>query len=362
MAGLFDIIQYEVQVSENGHWRVRKRFPRSERERAFTEARRIDLNDALPARVVRDVYDPQSGRSQEITMFISDRAKALASRPAAPPPRGKHGAARGAHKTLHMRINERPAPLAFRATMALGVGLVTALLITSIATWMTAAQPESFASVLARTPTPGTSMTLFVGVMLFSVFVMLRGPLGISRLARAIGTMTGGTLTGHNESTPLEYAPTPLPARIAPVQMSAQDQDEHLLSLTRVMLARFFTEAAPANTAKATEDTLGRRGLALYLAGAASELAAHLEMPSPGNLLAQISPAPLQAATKDMLAEARDLGIADAGLMAAGRSGMQKYLSVTEDRPSMAAALVAWHKAVRAELQMPPVLREAAAS
>ena len=76
---LFEIVQYEVQVFQGGHWHVRARYPRSDRDHAFTEARRIDLNESHPARVVRDVYDPQDGRSQEFTIFMSDRAKAVKS-------------------------------------------------------------------------------------------------------------------------------------------------------------------------------------------------------------------------------------------------------------------------------------------
>jgi len=345
MSGLFDIIQYEVQAFEDGHWQVRARYPRSDRDHAFTEARRLDLNEGLPSRVVRDVYEPQSGRSQEFTIFMSDRMKALKPRRAAPHMKGE----RSAQKSAHARRNERPAPFAFRATMALGVGMVTALLVSAIATWALAPQPESFASVLGRSPASGSPMTLFVAVMLFSVFAMLRGPLGISRLARQLGAHLTGEM-----GRPAEM-PTPVQRRfIAPpptidLPPAPPDQDNHVLSLSRVMLARFFAEAAPSNAAKALEDALGRRGLALCLAGAACELAAHLEMPSPADLMAQITPLTLRDSTAEMIAEARALGAADTALMAAGRTSMRSYVSAADERPSMAAALVAWHKAVRAE-------------
>jgi hypothetical protein len=364
LAALFEIIQYEVQVFQGGHWHVRARFPRSDRDHAFTEARRADLNDMLPARVVRDIYDPQSGRSQEITIFLSDRAKAPGVRGAAAAPQHARPASRAATKSAHARLNEKPAPLVFRATMALGVGLVTALLVTSITTWMMAPQPESFASVIARTPSAGTPMTVFGAVMLLSVFTMLRGPLGITRLARSLAAMLEQADDGPANIAPQPRAKEPSLRTVRTVRpaSAAQDQDTHLLSLARLTLARFFTEAAPANAARAMEDTLGRRGLALYLAGAVSELASHIEMPSPGDLLAQIGPDLLQKATRDVLAEARDLGMADTALMAAGRAGMQKYVNITDERPSMATALVTWHKAMRAEAQMPPVLRDAKAS
>ncbi|MGE3474582.1 MAG: hypothetical protein AB7H70_02115 [Rhodospirillaceae bacterium] len=361
MAALFEIIQYEVQVLQGGNWHVRTRFTRAEREHAFAEARRADLNDMLPARVVRDVYDPQSGHSRETVIFSSERAKTHGTRGAASAaPRAK-SARRAASKSLHAPFNEKPAPLVFRAVMALGVGLLTALLVTSITTWMTAQPPESFASVLARTPSSGSPMTLFVAVMLFSVFTMMRGPLGISRLARSLGAMLerepdapAETVPRVRTKAPPERAGVPMPPKL--------DPDTHLLSLARVTLARFFTEAAPANAAKAVEDALGRRGLALYLAGAVSELASHIEMPSPGDLLAQIASDLLQAAVKDALTELRDLGMADTALLSAGRAGMRKYVTAPDDRPSMATALVTWHKAMRADAQMPPVLREMKAS
>lgn len=339
--GLFDIVQYEVHAFGDGHWHVRTRYPRADRDYAFTEARRLDI-EGLPTRVIRDVYDPQSGRNQEITIFVSERAKTMGTRAATREDTRKHGRAspRGFKTSVARNHNERPAPLAFRATMALGVGLVTALLITAITSWAMAPTPESFASVLARTPAPGAPTTLFVAVVLFSVFTMLRRPLGISRLARV--------LVGSDDTAPSRAVvrPGPVPR---PAPQPQPDQDAHVMTLSRVMLARFFIEAAPANAARAIEDELGCRGLALYLAGAASAMASHLEIPSPGELLAQIAPAALQAATVEALADARALDAADAQLMAAGRTGMQTYLNAPEDRPSMASALVAWHKAVKAE-------------
>lgn len=355
MSGLFEIIQYEVQVFRDGHWDVRSRYPRSDREHAFTQARLVDLNEMLPTRVVRDVYDPQSGRSQEFTIFMSDRAKAekIPIRAVPPKPSGKP-----APKTRARQHEGRPAPLAFRITMAVGVGVVTALLVTAIATWALTPQQESFASVIARSPAPGPSMTLFIAVALFSVFTMLRGPLGITRLARTLGTQFS-----REVSAKLPANDTAPAARVkAREPIPSVDQDAQMLSLARVMLARFFAEAAPANAAKAIEDALGRRGLALYLAGAASELAIHLEMPSPGELMANVSPPLLQEAAKEMVAEARALGAADNALMAAGRTGMRNYVGAAEERPSMAGALVAWHKAARTEAQASPIFQEAQAS
>lgn len=358
MSGLFEIIQYEVQVFREGHWEVRSRYPRSDRDHAFMQARLVDLNEMLPTRVVRDVYDPATGRNQEFTIFMSDRAKtaklsvhALPPKPSAPAPK------------IRARQHEgRPAPLAFRVMMAVGVGVVTALLITAITTWALTPDQESFASVIARSPAPGPSMTLFIAVALFSVFTMLRGPLGITRLARSLGAQ----FARHDARAISSPSPTPrnrAPAGQTSVQTAhAADHDTQVLLLSRVMLARFFTEAAPANAAQALEDDLGRRGLALYLAGAASELAAHLEMPSPSDLMTQISPSAVQDTAKEMLREARDLGAADAALLAAGRSAMRNYVSAAEERPSMAAALVAWHQAARAEALVPELLREAKAS
>lgn len=352
--GSFDIVQYEVHVYQEGHWSVRARYPRSDREHAFTEARQIDLNEGHPARVVRDVYDPHGGRSQEITVYQSDRAKAAKASHASAPRAGEKP--RSAQKNTAARSNERPAPFAFRATMAVGVGTVTGLLIAAIATWAFTPQQETFASVLARSPAPGSAMTLFAVVMLFAVFTLLRGPLGISRLARILGARFAGVqVDGEATARPVERA-QPAPVRkertlqaIAP----PVDHDTHVLSLARVMLARFYTEAAPANATKAMEDSLGLRGLALYLAGAASELAAHLEMPSPADLMAQISPTLLQDAAREMLTETRALGVADAALVAAGRASMIQYMSAAEEHPSMAAALVTWHKTARTEMQAP---------
>ncbi|MGE4063141.1 MAG: hypothetical protein AB7E79_07210 [Rhodospirillaceae bacterium] len=354
MGGLFDIVQYEVQVLQDGHWTVRARYTRSERDHAFTEARRIDLNESHPARVVRDVYDPQNGRSQEFTIFMSDRAKMF--KPGAPPSTRGKATPRAAQRAVAERSNERRAPFAFRMTMAVGVGVVTALLITAITTWAFTERQETFASVLARSPAPGSAMTLFVTVVLFSVFTLLRGPLGISRLARTIGTYFDGLHTGPGDAVSPAREPQAPRLRREPVLRATApviDHDSHVLSLSRVMLVRFFTEAAPPNAAKAMEDSLGLRGLALFLAGAASELASHLEMPSATELLTHVTPTLLQDATKEALRELRAVGPADAALIATGRTGMRKYVSAADEHPSMSGALVAWHKAVRAEAPPP---------
>jgi len=343
--GLFDIVQYEVQVFEHGHWYVRSRYPRIERERAFTEARRTDLNEGVPARVVRDVYDPQSGRNREITIFVSDRAKAIGPKsgndaPASPRP----GVARSrdaAHGAPPHARTGRATPLIFRATMALGVGLVTATLITAIAAWTLTPDAESFAHVLANTPAPGPMLPLFLGVMLFSVVTMLRGPLGISRLARAISAQINAAMTDV-PSPPRRPAPAPID-RVEPTPAAP----EALPGVAQVMLARFFTEAAPANTAKAMDDELGRRGLALYLSGAVSELAAMLQLPGPTALLAQIPQDALIPEVTAVLKEFRALDRTDAALVAAGRLGMTRFLTAPDARPSMATALVTWHKAAR---------------
>lgn len=353
---LFEIVQYEVQVFEAGRWHVRARYPRADRDHAFTEARRIDLNEGHAARVVRDVYDPESGRNQEFTIFVSDRAKESARATNAPTSRAAHSP-RPAQKTARAPRTERRAPLAFRATMALGVGLVTAILVTAIASWALAPQHETFASVLARTPAPGTAMTLFVAVMLFSVVSMLRGPLGISRLARTLGAYLAPEPAVAGGAAPVSArARRPLAMPVPSSAAETPAEQDRVLALSQIMLARFFIEAAPANTAKALNDTLGLRGLALYLAGASSQLASHLEMPSPHDLLVQITPAALQTAVREALADARGLDATDTALMSAGRTGMQKYLGTAEERPSMSTALVAWHKAVKAGMQDLPLL------
>ncbi len=359
MTALFEIIQYEVQVFESGHWHVRARFPRSDRDRAFTEARRVDLNEMLPARVVRDIYDPQSGRNQEYTIYQSDRAKAQGARgPAARPGRESH-AERPAPKRAAARPTGRPAPLVFRATMALGVGLLTALLVTSIVTWIMTTQPESFASVLARTPSAGTPTTLFVAVALLSVFTMLRGPLGISRLARTLGAHFEQAPAPQPANPRAASGPRPALVRsIVPARKAPPADESHFLTLAQVTLARFFADAAPENSVQALADATGRRGLAIYLAGGVSELAAQLEMPAPLDLLGRLSPDALRTDVEDVLDDARALDHSDSALFSSGRAGMKAYLNTPEERPSMAAALIPWHKAVRAGTQMPAALRE----
>ena len=64
-------INFEVQVMQGGRWTISAHFPSTGQERAIEEAKQIDSSGIGAVRVLRDVYDPETGMSNEFTVYQS---------------------------------------------------------------------------------------------------------------------------------------------------------------------------------------------------------------------------------------------------------------------------------------------------
>lgn len=65
-------INFEVQIMQGGRWTIHARFPASQREQAIEEAKQLDQSKiGGGVRVIRDVYDSETGTSNEFTVYKS---------------------------------------------------------------------------------------------------------------------------------------------------------------------------------------------------------------------------------------------------------------------------------------------------
>lgn len=65
-------INFEVQIMQGGRWTIHARFPASQREPAIEEAKELDKSKiGGGVRVIRDVYDSETGTSNEFTVYKS---------------------------------------------------------------------------------------------------------------------------------------------------------------------------------------------------------------------------------------------------------------------------------------------------
>ncbi len=65
-------INFEVQIMQGGRWTIHARFPSTQRDQAIEEAKQADsAKIGGGVRVIRDVYDSDSGTSNEFTIYKS---------------------------------------------------------------------------------------------------------------------------------------------------------------------------------------------------------------------------------------------------------------------------------------------------
>ena len=66
------ITQFEVQVQQGQRWSIHAQFGSFQKEAAVEEARNLERMPGINAvKVVREVYDPDRGTSQEFVIFKS---------------------------------------------------------------------------------------------------------------------------------------------------------------------------------------------------------------------------------------------------------------------------------------------------
>ncbi|MEQ8664675.1 MAG: adenylate/guanylate cyclase domain-containing protein [Rhodospirillales bacterium] len=65
-------INFEVQIMQGGRWTIHARFPGSQRDQAIEEGKQLDQSKiGGGVRVIRDVYDSETGTSSEYTVYKS---------------------------------------------------------------------------------------------------------------------------------------------------------------------------------------------------------------------------------------------------------------------------------------------------
>ena len=73
------ITQFEVQVQQGKRWSIHAQFGSFQKEAAVEEAKGLESMPSISAvKVVREVYDPDRGTSQEFGIYKSDGVTALA--------------------------------------------------------------------------------------------------------------------------------------------------------------------------------------------------------------------------------------------------------------------------------------------
>lgn len=64
-------VNFEVQVMQGGRWTIHARYPEAGKEEAVEEAKQLSESKVGDVRVLRDVYDADTGMSSEFTVYSS---------------------------------------------------------------------------------------------------------------------------------------------------------------------------------------------------------------------------------------------------------------------------------------------------
>jgi adenylate cyclase len=171
------IVQYEVYVLEGGRWSLHARYPGVQRADAVNDATATESFTGRPTKVVRDTYFPDLNQNEEVTTYMSPRAKMmkaladatsrrLRKTPEARPRPGASApgpAATGGRTPATRRTGSKVQSTA-RLFVAIGVSLFVATSITSVFSWLLSrlAEPLSLQ--------PGT-ITILLGTAYLGLFM-----------------------------------------------------------------------------------------------------------------------------------------------------------------------------------------------
>ena len=73
------IVQYEVYVFESGRWSLHARYPGMQRADALSDADATEYSTGRATKVVRDTYFPDINENEEVTTYLSPKAKQMRS-------------------------------------------------------------------------------------------------------------------------------------------------------------------------------------------------------------------------------------------------------------------------------------------
>jgi hypothetical protein len=170
------IVQYEVYVLEGGRWSLHARYPGAQRADAVNDATATESFTGRPTKVVRDTYFPDLNQNEEVTTYLSPRAKmmkALADATSrrlrkAPEARPRSAAASpnpaARPRASAPRRSGSKVQSTARLFVAIGVSLFVATSITSVFSWLLnrLAEPLSLQ--------PGT-ITILLGTAYLGLFM-----------------------------------------------------------------------------------------------------------------------------------------------------------------------------------------------
>lgn len=170
------IVQYEVHVLEQGRWHLHARYVREDRDRALEDARSTEAFVGRPTKVIRDVYDPDTGTNDESTIYISPRAR---RGPAQLPLAERQVLAiRGVRSRHRQRMIRKQAeapsrrglsPM-FRILASVVIGLLVAFLITGLLAWLLSNGSGLNANTLSN-----LLLVVCLGAFLLTFLALVRG-------------------------------------------------------------------------------------------------------------------------------------------------------------------------------------------
>ncbi|AEO47574.1 adenylate/guanylate cyclase [Rhodospirillum rubrum F11] len=163
---------YEVYLMElRGDWSLQQRYVSSERQEAIDEAKRLEAELNLPTKVVRELFNPQSGMAEEQVVYISPKARELRER--AMRRAGPHAAGGGPDSWVSSRGEKAKAKGKAPATslsdlMARMILVVTAsLILAGIGGWLAPSLLSALSLTTGGGPASGNMRGVMVGVFLF---------------------------------------------------------------------------------------------------------------------------------------------------------------------------------------------------
>jgi hypothetical protein len=146
------IVQYEVYVYEAGRWSLHARYPGVQRADAVKDADTTEFTTGHATKVVRDTYFPDSNENEEVTTYLSPKAKLLrmrraprsqeAARPA-PPPLVRTAAVHPERARRRPQRNRVYGTV--RLVVAIGLSVLVATTLTAALSWVLDHLPAPFA-------------------------------------------------------------------------------------------------------------------------------------------------------------------------------------------------------------------------
>lgn len=154
-----------------GDWSLQQRYVSSERQEAIDEAKRLEAELNLPTKVVRELFNPQSGMAEEQVVYISPKARELrerAMRRAAPQAAGGGPDSWVSSRGEKTKAKGKPPSTSLSDLLARMILVVTAsLILAGIGSWLAPSLLSALSLSSGGGPASGNMRGVMVGVFLF---------------------------------------------------------------------------------------------------------------------------------------------------------------------------------------------------